>query len=156
MRKLTLTLVAAVGTTLAACGEAPTTTETVSADVDAAAPAAGTVQYAAVGAVDSPCGWYGPLDGDGDGAVNQVEYGNFGRVNFERWDLDDNARLSRDEFQRCAKDGVYDRVAGTFGAFDANDDGSVSEGEFFASDRFGAWDTNRNGRLENSEWSSAA
>lgn len=154
MRKSAFLVMSVAAAALAACGEAPQQSKATASGATNAP--AGVVQTAAVGNVNSPCGWYGPFDGNGDGAIDRIEYDNFGNVQFERWDLDDNGGVSAQEFQQCAKDGAYSRLAGTFAGFDANGDGRASNGEFFASNMFTKLDTDRSGKLENDEWSSAA
>ena len=102
----------------------------------------------------------GSIDADGNGAVTAAEWNAWRASGFGDWDVDDDNRISRAEFQNCYMAGGFYPVANYnpgywtnyWTTFDANGDGFLTTDEYWSA---GAWtrvDANGNGIIDANEW----
>ena len=138
MRKLIIPLLLAGSATLAGCMTA-----------DPAATAAARA-----------CGGYGYVDQDNDGWVEANEWNAYRAGGYSAWDTNQDGRISRTEFQNCWYGGgfyqtnYYNRDYWTnyWTAFDANNDGYLSNDEYWSAAAWTRMDRNNNGRIDSDEW----
>ena len=103
----------------------------------------------------------GSIDADGDGAVTAAEWNAWRASGFAYWDVDDDNRIDRTEFEACYMAGgfypaaTYDPAHWThyWSAFDANGDGFLSADEYWSAQAWARVDANRNGVIDANEWS---
>jgi hypothetical protein len=106
-------------------------------------------------------GYYEPLatyDETGDGAIDEHELGIASERAFSSFDTNVDAKLDEAELRAGAErmgtsDGDVDRAVGTMIQWDADDDGSLDQGEFVRG-RFELLDVNRDNRIDDDEWKS--
>lgn len=101
------------------------------------------------------CSNFGMVDRDNNGIINQAEWGGFRSGVFNDWDMNDDGRLSRAEFEGCWRGGGFMNVGfddddwdDNFGAFDDDRDGFLDSNEFFGDDEFGLFDTDNDFGIE--------
>lgn len=83
---------------------------------------------------NQPCGT--PIDSNQDGVIEEVEYNAFGFA-FDNWDTNDDYAVSPAEFRRCwSALGLGGEAQQAFATFDEDDNGSLSQQEFFAPEQF--------------------
>lgn len=83
---------------------------------------------------DNACGTR--LDTNKNGMIEETEYLSF-KFAFDDWDTNDDRSVSADEFRRCwGSVGNAEGVTGGLALFDQDGDGTLSQEEFFAGDRF--------------------
>lgn len=83
---------------------------------------------------NNPCGTR--IDANQNGLVEEAEYGSF-TFAFDDWDTNDDQAVSNSEFARCwTRIGFGSSPSRAFGMFDTDSGSSLSQEEFFASDRF--------------------
>ena len=143
MRELLLPVIAAGGL-LAACAYPP------------APPPPGS---AAAAAAYQACA-SGGVDANGDGVVDMAEWNGWRTSGYSQWDANRDGRISRTEFQNCWYGGGFyaansynrDYWTNYWTAFDANNDGWLSNDEYWSAATWARVDRNANGRIDADEW----
>lgn len=83
---------------------------------------------------NEPCGTR--MDSNENGVIEEAEYNSFGFA-FDNWDTDDDYAVSPAEFGRCwSALGWGGEAQQAFATFDQDDDGSLSQQEFFSPGHF--------------------
>ena len=142
MRKLIIPLLAS-GAALAGCMAEPAPVRPATA-----------AEAAAV------CGTYGYVDVNNDGVISGDEWNTYRTGAYGFWDVDKDGRISRSEFENCWRAGGFYREAyynpdywtNYWTAFDANNDGYLSNDEYWSGATWARIDKNGNGRIDSSEW----
>ena len=106
------------------------------------------------------CTTYGYVDANNDGAVTSAEWDAYRTGSYSYWDTDKDGRISRSEFENCWYGGGFYRQAGYdrnywnhyWTGFDANNDGYLSNEEYWSTATWTRADRNRNGRIDANEW----
>ena len=106
------------------------------------------------------CSDFGLVDRDANGIITQAEWGGFGDAAFGDWDINNEYRISRSEFETCWRAGGFRNDAAfeeddwgvNFAAFDDDDDEFLDEDEFFGDEGFGLFDENDDSGLGLDEW----
>ena len=143
MRKFLSCALLAGSTGLAACAYQP---------VPAPAPAA----VAANGHVCAT----GSIDANNDGAVTAAEWNGWRTNGFGYWDINNDNRVDRSEFQSCyMAGGFYPSTYYNPGywnyswtTFDVNHDGYLTADEYWSAQAWTSVDRNHNGILDSNEW----
>ena len=102
----------------------------------------------------------GSIDADGNGAVTAAEWNAWRASGFADWDLDNDNRISAQEFESCYRGGGFYPVANYnadywnpyWTAFDANGDGFLTSDEYWSAQAWGRVDRNNNGIIDSNEW----
>ena len=127
-----------------------------SAAIAACAPVAPAVTTASAAA----CGSYGYVDANNDGFITGNEWNTYRTSTYTYWDTDRDGRISRSEFENCYRGGGFYREAyynpdywsNYWTTFDANNDGYLSNDEYWSSTAWSRADRNNNGRIDSDEW----
>ena len=143
MRKFLSCALLAGSTGLAACAYQP---------VPAPAPAA----VAANGHVCAT----GSIDANNDGAVTAAEWSGWRANGFGYWDINNDNRVDRSEFQSCyMAGGFYPSTyynpgywTNSWTTFDVNHDGYLTADEYWSAQAWTSVDRNHNGILDSNEW----
>lgn len=109
----------------------------------------------ATSAAERPCSNFGMIDFDNSGIITPAEWSGFRNGVFNDWDMNDDRRLDRAEYDPCWRAGGFmnagfngDEWNDSFGVFDGDDDGFLSGTEFFGDDEFGVFDRDRDFGIE--------
>ena len=125
-----------------------------------AAAIAGCATVAPVTASNSVCGTYGYVDVNNDGFITGDEWNTYRTNSYGYWDVDKDGRISRAEFENCYRGGGFYRSAyynpsywsNYWSTFDANNDGYLSNDEYWSAESWKRIDANNNGRIDSTEW----
>ena len=120
---------------------------------------AGCATYAPATAYNA-CGTYGMIDADNDGYVESSEWNAYRTGAYGSWDVNRDGRISRSEFQNCWYGGGFysasaynrDYWSNYWSAFDTNNDGYLSNDEYWSGAAWSRMDRNGNGRIDSDEW----
>lgn len=142
MRKLALAALLAGAMTLGACATYPAPVRATAANL-----------YSA-------CGSYGMVDRNNDGFVSNAEWDMYRTSAYGYWDVNHDGRVDRTEFQNCWYQGGFyapayynrDYWQPYWTAFDTNNDGYLSNDEYWSASAWVRADRNRNGRIDANEW----
>ena len=143
MKTLLITTALAGALTLAACETAPPATP-----------------VAAMAAAEPVCAASHPIDVNGDGWISGDEWNTFHTSSYGAWDMNNDGRISRSEFEACYRAGGFypatyynpDYWTNYWSAFDTNGDGYLSADEYWSATTWGTIDRNHNGRIDADEW----
>jgi len=111
-------------------------------------------------AAANACGTYGMVDSDNDGFIEASEWNAYRSGAYSYWDANADGRISRTEFQNCWYGGGFynasaynrDYWSNYWSAFDANNDGYLSNEEYWGSAAWARMDRNNNGRIDANEY----
>ncbi|MEQ5788887.1 hypothetical protein J3454_13390 [Erythrobacter sp. NFXS35] len=135
-----LTLAAASSLALmAACTEEPDAIETDTLGADQTA-------------ITDPVGTVGTWDTNNDGIFDEAEYTAWGERGISEWDTDADGMLSMQEFDAGWTEAGFNNGNDVFLAWDDDNDGFLTDDEFFDDEEWGEWDANNSGMLENDEF----
>jgi hypothetical protein len=119
-----------------------------------------TADPATTAAAYNACGTYGYMDRDNDGWLEADEWNAYRAGGYSQWDRNGDGRISKREFQDCWYGGGFYRTdwynrdywSNYWTAFDANNDGYLSNDEYWSANAWTRMDRNNNGRIDSTEW----
>ena len=106
------------------------------------------------------CGTYGYVDINNDGMISGDEWNIYRTSAYTGWDVNQDGRISRSEFENCYRAGGFyrdpyynaDYWTNYWTAFDANGDGYLSNDEYWSATAWTRADRNGNGMIDSDEW----
>ena len=121
---------------------------------------AATPAPVAVARTASVCGTYGYVDVNNDGFISGDEWNTYRTGAYGFWDANKDGRISRSEFENCYRAGGFyretyynpDYWTNYWTAFDANNDGYLSNDEYWSAAAWSQIDRNHNGRIDSDEF----
>lgn len=99
-----------------------------------------------------PIGTVGTWDTNNDGMFDEAEYRAWGERGVTGWDTDADGMLSMQEFDAGWTEAGFNNGNDVFLAWDDDNDGFLTDGEFFDDEEWTEWDANSSGLLENDEF----
>ena len=148
MKALLIASTAAASLFLASCGE-----EAEVAEEGIVAEGVGMgegIGEAGVGAVEQV--GVATWDTDNDGLFNETEYTAWRDRGLTEWDTDADNQLTQQEFEAGWTQAGFTNAGGVFTDWDDNNDGFLSNDEWFDDEEWGEWDADTSGVLETGEW----